>query len=233
MEFDSVGRFLAWVSGETVARDSVEGTDPARVRDAGLHPGQPASVFDHHCASVYVAQRTDVAFRPMGLDLFDKLPNGCEAVRNALEKERNALESQKVQFPDVAEGTAVHDLIIHLTSLTDPESVKNLACLTEAEKTPFNIDGKYGYISSMYTKEGHRRRGLAKQLLQVMLEYAKETGLRCVKLHASEIGEPLYSSNSRLRLFEPPLNPFGVREFGERYPPTAKALKARRNQSSS
>ena len=31
------------------------------------------SVFDHHCASVYVAQRTDVAFRPMGLDLFDKL----------------------------------------------------------------------------------------------------------------------------------------------------------------
>ena len=31
------------------------------------------SVFDHHCASVYVAERTDVAFRPMGLDLFDKL----------------------------------------------------------------------------------------------------------------------------------------------------------------
>ena len=70
----------------------------------------------------------------MGLDLFDKLSNGCEAVRNALEKERNALESQKVQFPDVAEGTAVHDLIIHLTSLTDPESVKDLAFLTEAEK---------------------------------------------------------------------------------------------------
>ncbi len=59
---------------------------------------------------------------------------------------------------------------------------------------PFNLDGKYGYISSMYTKEGHRRRGLARQLLQAILEYAKDTGLRCVKLHASEVGEPLYAS---------------------------------------
>ena len=44
------------------------------------------SVFDHHCASVYVAQRTDVAFRPMGLDLFDKLSNACEAVKAILDR---------------------------------------------------------------------------------------------------------------------------------------------------
>ena len=92
------------------------------------------SVFDHHCASVYVSQQTNVAFRPMGLDLFDKLSDACEAVRKTLEKERSALESEKLQFPDVAEGTAVHDLIADLTSLTDPASVKKLASLTEAEK---------------------------------------------------------------------------------------------------
>ena len=92
------------------------------------------SVFDHHCASVYVAKQTDVAFRPMGLDLFDKLSDSCEAVRKTLEKERSALESQKLPFPDVAEGTAVYKLIKYLTSLTDPKSVKELASLTEAEK---------------------------------------------------------------------------------------------------
>ena len=92
------------------------------------------SVFDHHCASVYVTQRTDVAFRPMGLDLFDKLSDACEAVKKSLEKERSALESQKFQFPDVAEGTAVHELITNLTSLTNPASVHELASLTEAEK---------------------------------------------------------------------------------------------------
>ena len=92
------------------------------------------SVFDHHCASVYVAQKTDVAFRPMGLDLFDKLSDACEAVKKTLEKERSELESQKLQFPDVAEGTAVHDLITNLTSLTDPSAVNVLARLTDAEK---------------------------------------------------------------------------------------------------
>ncbi len=70
----------------------------------------------------------------MGLDLFDKLSDGCEAVRKLLEKERSALESQILQFPDVPEGTAVHELITDLTSLTDPESVKELATLAEAEK---------------------------------------------------------------------------------------------------
>lgn len=92
------------------------------------------SVFDHHCASVYVAKQTDVAFRPMGLDLFDQLSDACEAVKKILEKERSALESQKLQFPDVAEETAVHELIVNLTSLTDPTSVKELALLTEVEK---------------------------------------------------------------------------------------------------
>ena len=91
------------------------------------------SVFDHHCASVYVAQRTDVAFRPMGLHLFDKLSESCEAVRKALEKERNALESQEFQLPDVAEGTTVHEFLTELTSLTDPGSVKRLAALSEVE----------------------------------------------------------------------------------------------------
>ena len=93
------------------------------------------SVFDHHCASVYVAKQTDVAFRPMGLDLFDKLSEACEAVKKVLEKERNALESQSLQFPAIAEETAVHDLITNLTSLTDPASVKELSSLTEIEKT--------------------------------------------------------------------------------------------------
>ena len=68
------------------------------------------------------------------LDLFDKLSDSCEAVRKTLEKERSALESQKLPFPDVAEGTAVYKLIKYLTSLTDPKSVKELASLTEAEK---------------------------------------------------------------------------------------------------
>lgn len=91
------------------------------------------SVFDRHCASVYIAEQTDVAFRPLGLDLFDKLAAACEAVRKALEKERKELESLTLQFPKIAEDTKVHDLVSHLTSLTNPEDVKQLASLPDQE----------------------------------------------------------------------------------------------------
>ncbi len=92
------------------------------------------SVFDHHCASVYVSQQTDVAFRPLGLDLFDKLSAACEAVKKALEKEREALEILSLKFPNVDYGTAVHDLVTNLTPLTDPATVHELAILTDCDR---------------------------------------------------------------------------------------------------
>ena len=49
------------------------------------------SVFDTHCAAVYLTEKTDVAFRPFGLDLFDKLVKACKAVRARLESEQRAL----------------------------------------------------------------------------------------------------------------------------------------------
>ena len=50
-----------------------------------------ASVFDSHSAAVYLTKETDVAFRPLGLDLFDKLVQACKAVRERLEGEQSAL----------------------------------------------------------------------------------------------------------------------------------------------
>lgn len=91
------------------------------------------SVFDRHCASVYVAEQTDVAYRPLGLDLFDKLSDACEAVRRVLERERKELEARELHLPAVAEGTKVYDLLSHLTSLTNPESAKQLALLSGEE----------------------------------------------------------------------------------------------------
>ncbi len=92
------------------------------------------SVFDRHCASVYLAEPTDVAFRPLGLDLFDKLADACGEVRRSLEEERSALEAQKLQFPSATAGTAVHELVTSLTSLTKPALVTSLASLTDADK---------------------------------------------------------------------------------------------------
>ena len=92
------------------------------------------SVFDHHCASVYVAKKTDVAYRPLGLDLFDQLAAVCDGVARILEKERRALESVTPSLPQFPPNTQPAKLLHRLTSLTDPFSVIQLARLSEADE---------------------------------------------------------------------------------------------------
>ena len=91
------------------------------------------SVFDRHCASVYVTKRTDVPFRPMGLDLFDKLAAICEEVKKVLDKERSHLEDQIAQLPKVPPNTSVAALLENLTALTDAEKVRTLSKLSDAD----------------------------------------------------------------------------------------------------
>ena len=50
------------------------------------------------------------------------------------------------------------------------------------------------WILNMYTEPEARRRGLAKQLLEVMLDWCRTKGFRTVSLHASSAGRPLYES---------------------------------------
>jgi len=92
------------------------------------------SVFDSHCAAVYVNEKTDVAFRPFGLDLFDKLSDTCEELRRRLEKEKRELESRQFVFPSLPENTAVYELISGITSLTTEEEVRKLGTLSPDEK---------------------------------------------------------------------------------------------------
>ena len=94
------------------------------------------SVFDSQCAAVYLNERTDVAFLPFGLDLFDKLVRACKAVRVKLEAEQRALNTKAVDLigAQIPPGTAAAKLIGNITSLTKPEAVRSLTRLSEAEE---------------------------------------------------------------------------------------------------
>jgi hypothetical protein len=66
------------------------GTEPKPLEWAGNGEDEfisRVSVFDTQCAAVYLTEKTDVAFRPFGLDLFDKLVQACKAVRTMLESD--------------------------------------------------------------------------------------------------------------------------------------------------
>jgi DNA repair ATPase RecN len=94
------------------------------------------SIFDTQCAAIYLNEKTDVAFLPFGLDLFDKLVRACRAVRSRLEAEQravntNALASVIAQIP---EGTTAAKLLGSINSLTRREVVEAVTRLSSEEE---------------------------------------------------------------------------------------------------
>jgi energy-coupling factor transporter ATP-binding protein EcfA2 len=99
------------------------------------------SVFDTQSAAVYLTEKTDVAFRPFGLDLFDKLVQACKAVRARVESDQRALgvsllTGLQAQVPN---GTSVARLLAGVSSLTKPETVHALALLSAEEEARLDL----------------------------------------------------------------------------------------------
>ena len=93
------------------------------------------SVFDTQCAAVYLNEKTDVAFLPFGLDLFDKLVKACKAVRSRLECEQRALNTNALApVAQIPQGTAAAKLVGNITSLTKPETVQAVTRLSTEEE---------------------------------------------------------------------------------------------------
>jgi GNAT superfamily N-acetyltransferase len=51
-----------------------------------------------------------------------------------------------------------------------------------------------GNIVNVYTRREHRRKGLARELMRVSLDWCRSNGVPCVILHASPEGRRLYES---------------------------------------
>jgi ABC-type dipeptide/oligopeptide/nickel transport system ATPase subunit len=94
------------------------------------------SIFDTQCAAVYLNERTDVAFLPFGLDLFDKLVRACKIVRARLESEQRALNTNALApiIPQIPAGTAAAKIAGNINSLTKPEAVQAVTRLKPEEQ---------------------------------------------------------------------------------------------------
>ena len=65
--------------------------------------------------------------------------------------------------------------------------------------------GRVPYVHNIYTLPEHRRRGLGRRIMEVIIAHCREMGFALVKLHASSEGRPLYESlgftvNNEMRL---------------------------------
>ncbi len=89
----------------------------------------------------------------------------------------------------MADGTFVSWLAV------DGEKIVGTSGMSFVEKPPYFScpNGKIGLLSSMYTADEYRRRGIAKALLTRVVEEAKEYGCGCVQITASDMGVLLYT----------------------------------------
>lgn len=57
---------------------------------------------------------------------------------------------------------------------------------------PFGSTDPRAYIYNIYTEPTYRRQGIARRIMDVVLEDCRARGIKYVGLHASEFGRPLY-----------------------------------------
>jgi GNAT superfamily N-acetyltransferase len=51
-----------------------------------------------------------------------------------------------------------------------------------------------GYILNVYTEPGYRQRGIARRLVEEILEFCRAQELKIILLHASDQGRPIYEA---------------------------------------
>jgi GNAT superfamily N-acetyltransferase len=68
---------------------------------------------------------------------------------------------------------------------------------------PSDPSGRTGYVFSVATNPGQRRRGYSRACMEALLEWFRERGVRRVDLRASAEGEPLYTSLGFVRTPDP------------------------------
>ena len=90
----------------------------------------------------------------------------------------------------LADGTFVSWLAL------DGEKIIGTSGMSFVEKPPYFScpTGRIGLLSSMYTDPGYRRMGIAKELLDRVINEAREYGCGVVHITASDMGVKLYTA---------------------------------------
>ena len=68
---------------------------------------------------------------------------------------------------------------------------------------PITLDPRCGFVFNVYTEPDHRKRGLARRLVEAMHEWCRSEGIERVVLNASVFGQPLYDSMGYVTTNEP------------------------------
>jgi GNAT superfamily N-acetyltransferase len=66
--------------------------------------------------------------------------------------------------------------------------------LSEWLPRPSDLTLRLAYLHSVYTVPEHRRRGVARRIVEAAIDFCRAQGVKRLMLHASQAGRPLYES---------------------------------------
>lgn len=108
------------------------------------------------------------------------LSDDCQFSNELIEKSKNYfLEGDQTTVLAIQDGIAVG-----WASISYIEIMPTLSHPT----------GKRAHLMNVYTKADYRRRGIARKLVQMLIDEAKEKGVTEISLDATDLGRALYES---------------------------------------
>jgi len=105
-----------------------------------------------------------------------------------------ALDSMLTKFKPWVVAKMEAEEYLSWLAIAEDGTVASGADLWLLDWPPHMLAQRRGYILNVYTDPRYRRRGLARRLMNVAIEWCRANGIDMVVLHASQFGRPLYES---------------------------------------
>lgn len=138
-----------------------------------------------------------------------ELVSAAEAIRYEMLREVNALPPSHDFDADFRARTrdfflsggqlsvlAVNGTVVSMGEIMDNGSVVGCGtiCYTELMPTFDHPTGHRAHLMNIYVRRDFRRRGIAREIVKVLVETAKSRGVTEISLDATASGRPLYES---------------------------------------
>lgn len=76
----------------------------------------------------------------------------------------------------------------------EEDKILSIGSICLFERIPYieNLSGKEGYLLNIYTLPEYRKKGYGKNIIEKLLEYSKDIGIKKLWLNANDEGKKLY-----------------------------------------
>ncbi len=128
-------------------------------------------------------------------DIFDLIQLRIDYLTEHFGSLNDAQQAQiRAQLPGYFRAHLPHDFIAYIAQTNNHAIATAFLVVQEKPANPRFLSGRTGLLLNVYTIKEYRRRGIAKQLMNRIIDDARNLALSSIELTATEAGKPLYNN---------------------------------------